>query len=66
MNTQCGICEHHGDWDSAPSFICFTCADAIRRLVWIRTRELQTAKEVPLSISVNKSVSELSASFLPH
>jgi hypothetical protein len=63
MKTQCGICEYHGDWDSAPLFLCFTCADAIRRLVWIRTREHQAA-EARLSIPTNNSVAELSASFV--
>jgi hypothetical protein len=43
MKTECGICEYNGDMDSAPLFICFNCADAIRRLAWIRDRERQAA-----------------------
>jgi hypothetical protein len=63
MNTQCGICEYHGDWDNAPSFVCFTCADAIRRLVWIRTREQQAA-EAPLAVSANRSAAWAKAASL--
>lgn len=50
MNAVCGICEYRGDIADAPAFLCFHCADAIRRLVWIRERERQTA-EVPLAMS---------------
>jgi hypothetical protein len=50
MKTECGICEYNGDLASAPLFLCFNCADAIRRLVWIRDRERQAA-EAPLGSS---------------
>jgi hypothetical protein len=49
MNAERGICEYQGDWANAPLFICLTCADAIRRLSWIRDREQQAA-ETPLAI----------------
>jgi hypothetical protein len=44
MKAECGICEYGGDLASAPLFLCFNCAAAIRRLVWIRDRELQAAE----------------------
>jgi hypothetical protein len=44
MRAECGICEYDGNLDSAPLFLCFKCAEAIRRLVWIRDRELQAAE----------------------
>jgi hypothetical protein len=44
MKGECGICEYSGDLVSAPLFICFDCADAIRRLVWIRDCEQQAAE----------------------
>jgi hypothetical protein len=50
MNTECGICEYKGDLANAPLFICLICADAIRRLVWIRDREQQAA-EASIAIS---------------
>ena len=50
MNAECGICEYQGDWANAPLFICLICADAIRRLVWIRDREQQAA-DAALAIS---------------
>jgi hypothetical protein len=62
MKAQCGICEHNGDWDSAPSFICFNCADAIRRLVWIRTRE-QQASEGRRPVVANNTASQWTASY---
>jgi hypothetical protein len=50
MNADCGICEHKGDPANAPLFICLICADAIRRLVWLRERE-QQAEEARLATS---------------
>ena len=50
MNAQCGICEYKGELASVPLFICLNCADAIRRLVWIRAREEQ-AKTAQRAIS---------------
>jgi hypothetical protein len=50
MNAECGICEYKGDLHNAPLFLCLNCADAIRRLVWIRDREHQAA-ETPLAMS---------------
>jgi hypothetical protein len=44
MKAECGICEYNGDLTSAPWFLCFNCAEAIRRLVWIRDRDLQAAE----------------------
>ena len=44
MSAECGICEYKGDWTNAPLFICLNCADAIRRLVRIRSREQQAAE----------------------
>jgi hypothetical protein len=43
MKAECGICEYFGDIASAPSFLCLNCAEAIRRLVWIRESERQAA-----------------------
>lgn len=43
MLELCGICEYRGDVADAPLFICWNCADAIRRLVRIREREQQAA-----------------------
>ena len=50
MKAECGICEYRGEIASAPSFLCFNCADAIRRLVWLRERERQAA-EAPLAMT---------------
>jgi hypothetical protein len=50
MKDECGICEYRGEIASAPLFLCFNCADAIRRLVWIRERECRAA-ELPLAMS---------------
>jgi hypothetical protein len=50
MDAECGICEYTGYPGDAPSFICLICADAIRRLVWLRDREQQAA-EARLAIS---------------
>jgi hypothetical protein len=50
MNADCGICEYNGDPANSPSFICLVCADAIRRLIWLRDRE-QQASEARLAIS---------------
>ena len=50
MIAECGICEHKGDWASAPLYICLNCADAIRRLIWIHDRE-QQAVTAQLAIS---------------
>jgi hypothetical protein len=44
MKAECGICEYNGDLASAPLFLCFNCAEAIRRLLWIRDRELHAAE----------------------
>lgn len=42
MKAACGICEYNGNLINAPSFLCFNCADAIKRLVWIRDREQES------------------------
>jgi len=44
MITECGICEYSGDAASSPSFLCFNCADAIRRLVSIGNRRQENEK----------------------
>jgi hypothetical protein len=63
MKNECGICEYEGEFANAPSFLCETCADAIRRLLWIRERE-QQASETPLSLSGTETRStQTSAAF---
>ncbi len=57
METQCGICEFEGELQDAPLFLCLNCADAIRRLVWIRERERQAA-EAPLAKSRGATAGE--------
>jgi hypothetical protein len=64
MEAQCGICEYCGDLASAPLFLCFKCADAIRRLVWIRDRERQAA-EAPLGPSCRAAATSEKAA-APH
>jgi hypothetical protein len=40
MTSECGICQFKGPLEDAPLFVCFTCGDAIRRLVWIHEQKL--------------------------
>ena len=48
MKVECGICEYKGGFESAPSFLCFNCGDAIRRLVWIRNREQDQSERLAM------------------
>ena len=43
MTIECGICEYKGNLRDAPSFICFNCGEAIRRLVWISEQKPEQA-----------------------
>lgn len=49
VKIECGICEYRGDPASAPRFLCPNCADAIRRLVWIRDREQAEGTQLAIS-----------------
>jgi hypothetical protein len=65
MKAECGICEYSGDLASSPLFLCFNCADAIRRLVWLRDRERQAA-EAPLAISQGAAAASNEKAAAPH
>jgi hypothetical protein len=53
MKAECGICEYKGNLISAPSFVCFNCGDAIKRLVWIRDREQDRSNRFDLRARVD-------------